>query len=345
MTNKPSYSSDMFPQPVLTKYYHRHHLLRPIRWAILGALIITLIAIGATVQHTILCENLMDIAALLLIGLWVVSLFMTHTNDALWSSFVSGMTPDVKGVIASPLIGNEQETFLGRQGTPRHYQTFVEARPALFDKITVGEQLFGFNPNREYSDLGMTSYTFKYLVLAVELGMPVPHLFIDGRSQNRFGFKNRDMWSLQKKLSRANKLRDLEGDFYKSFDVYAASREQIEALTLVTPDVMLTLRDEGYNFDYELHGTKLYVIADADMKTPEAYTAYVQAAAAALLEFVPQITKHTFSATEPDLPLHPRRLTLWALWYMLVSLARILICIAIGCGIVELSQVIFTGVY
>ncbi|MET0980066.1 MAG: hypothetical protein ABWX90_02320 [Candidatus Saccharimonadales bacterium] len=303
----------MFSQSTLTEYKSRTHkvtALRTIQYiAVVG------IIIGALFTDIKSAFDLF-LTALLVIGLFRISRFFLSPENVLWEAFTRSM-PLKKSFIESPLLGKESHTAMGRYGLDTHHTTTIESYPARFDTVTAGYQIFGYDPERHYSDKGSTSFSLTYLVFAVDLKVPVPHLFIDGRSQNRFGRKKRDLWSLTKKLSRSNKLQDLEGDFYKYFDVYAASKKQVEALSIVTPDVMITLRDQGFSFDYELHDTSLYVIAEPQLKSPEDYEAYTQAVVSALTELVPQITKHHFSSDEPDMPVHTNRLAAWAILYSL----------------------------
>lgn len=338
----------MFTQTTLQNFAKKKQQLHIAKILIFVAIFCTVICLGAAFATK--SSALFAIIVILFglhIGLWIISLLSSQSSTALWNEFVRPMDSDAEGSIASPILGNEMDASFDRIARVHHYQTYVGDKPALFDKISVTHQLVTYNPDVQYADWKGATYTFSYLVLAVEIGKPLPHIFIDGRSQNHFdlGRTNRNLWSLPKKLSHTNKLQALEGDFYKSFDVYTASNKQIEALTIITPDVMLALRDKGYSFDYELHGTKLYIIANTDIKTPEEYAAYLQAATAALLELVPQITKHTFSDSEPDIPVHPRRQTFWAIWYSMVSLIYVFLYIVLLCCVTWLSAIVITSVY
>lgn len=261
-------------------------------------------------------------------------------SDILWSDFTAPLSR-TKTPIVSPVLGDETHTRSGRTGGVNHYQTQILDYVAMFDKVTVGYQLFGYNPERHYSDVGITSFSLTYLVLAIELNQPLPHIFIDGRSQNRFGFKSQDLWSLTKKLSRQNKMQALEGDFYKHFDVYTADKKHIEALTIATPDTMIALRDEGYSFDYELYGTKLYVIAEPQLKQPADYEAYIKAVIGATTELVPQIAKHTFSHNEPTMSTRTYKVTFWAWFYGCVSIFITLLKLGLMLTIAFLSGWLF----
>jgi hypothetical protein len=179
------------------------------------------------------------------------------------------------------------------------------------------------------------NYMLSYLVLSVDLGVSTPHIFIDGRLQNHFRRKNTDLWSLTKLVSKKNKINDLEGDFYRYFDVYTANREYLSALTIVTPDVMLVLRNQGYSFDYEIHNGHLYVISETNVLLSEtAVQAMIKAMQSCLNELIPQITKHRYHDTHQKLALNIGRLHRRAVMYSLLIVGKffvkIIFCVATG---------------
>ena len=85
--------------------------------------------------------------------------------------------------------------------------------------------------------------------MKVDLTRPVPHLFLNGKKNainpNTFGYKI--------------EVLKLEGDFHKYFDVLVPSGYHIDALQILTPDVMSTLIDFGQEYDFELIDNQLYI--------------------------------------------------------------------------------------
>ncbi|MDB5185277.1 MAG: hypothetical protein JWN38_1085 [Candidatus Saccharibacteria bacterium] len=188
-------------------------------------------------------------------------------------------------------------------------------------------------------DSPQNTFRLRYLVLAIDLKTPTPHIFIDGRSQNHFGGTKSDLWSLTKRLSRAERLQDMEGDFYKFFDVYASNRDYLSAFTIIAPDIMLVLRNKGYSFDYEIHNGFLYVIHEMSLLRSERdYQALIAAFNSCVDELIPQVTKHSYADIDAPLTIGNRRLRLWAFWYSVrISFAKVgkallfaLICVVIG---------------
>jgi hypothetical protein len=183
------------------------------------------------------------------------------------------------------------------------------------------------------------SFKMSYLFCAIDLQKPVPHIFIDGLSQNVFTTTNPNLWALSKLVSSRNRLPALEGNFPKYFSVYAADRNAIDALSVLTPDVMIRLRDEGYRFDYELHGTHLYIIAEPRVDIGD-FLATSQRIAE---EFVPQVKKLSFAGTDKELSTRPRSLKFWGITYGMVLLTRNILLVIAALAYVQILVVLTTG--
>lgn len=86
-------------------------------------------------------------------------------------------------------------------------------------------------------------HTWSYA--GVRLNRKLPHMVLDTKHNNMFGFTNLpDSFSGQK-LS-------LEGDFDTHFTLYAPATYGRDALYIFTPDVMAALIDFGYAYDIEI---------------------------------------------------------------------------------------------
>lgn len=152
-----------------------------------------------------------------------------------------------------------------------------------------------------------------YIVQSIQLNNQVPHLFIASKKQSNKRLSGAsNLWALTTKLVASQKIPDLEGDFSKYFTVYApftqksgqAYQQIINALRVLTPDVMITLRDKGHNFSYELYGSTLYIIHEPNLLSSEDLENYIQSANAALAELTPQLTNHNFSDKAASLKTH-----------------------------------------
>lgn len=189
------------------------------------------------------------------------------------------------------------------------------------DNFMVSSTAFGFDlfKTKIKSFKGMSRYSFRYIILAVDIDTELPHIFIDGLKQNRFRYNSTNMWSLNKRLRPQERLIDLEGDFHKYFKVYIANIEhrEIAALSIVTPDVMLSMRDEGYNFDYEIYDKTLYVIAEDNIVNIDKFVGFLSAAQAVANELVPQLAKQLHSDSSKKLEINHKKAGWLAAWYSL----------------------------
>ncbi|WP_423922243.1 hypothetical protein ACPEEZ_02365 [Frigoribacterium sp. 2-23] len=86
--------------------------------------------------------------------------------------------------------------------------------------------------------------------LAVALPAPLPHLIFDATSND--GVRS----DLPAGVARGQQL-SLEGDFDRSYRVYAPGGYQVEALYVLTPDVMAALIDTAADFNVEIVGDAL----------------------------------------------------------------------------------------
>jgi hypothetical protein len=91
-----------------------------------------------------------------------------------------------------------------------------------------------------------------------------PHLFLDGK-QNGASYA----------YARSQQL-SLEGDFDKYFNLYIPDGQQVDALSILAPDVMQTLVDGGRPYDIEVTGNDVFVIARNTSYTPEKLPALLQ---------------------------------------------------------------------
>ncbi len=195
---------------------------------------------------------------------------------------------------------------------------------------------------------GRDDATFRqhYMIHAIELPIRLPHLFVASKPHSKKRLLNPgNLWSLTTKLDPAQKLQDLEGDFGKYFEVYTTHTEtddlvfkkEADALRVLTPDVMLALRDDGFDFDYEIHENHLYVMHEPNLLTAAELENFILSLDAALSELIPQLTDHNFTDDGRQLTIRKAALTMdilfgplvkpamWALvWLAIVFLSAII---------------------
>ncbi|HVS59028.1 MAG TPA: hypothetical protein VHD60_04845 [Candidatus Saccharimonadales bacterium] len=111
----------------------------------------------------------------------------------------------------------------------------------------------------------------------IDIVMPaaLPHIYLDGRvGENRKGPRH---------FMPKNQQLQLEGDFNKYFTVYAPRDFQVLALSILTPDVMQTLLDQGGGFDVELYDNHLRIISNQKVYNRPVQEAQLQKIAGALI--------------------------------------------------------------
>ncbi len=99
----------------------------------------------------------------------------------------------------------------------------------------------------------LTCYSnLSYLIICIELAVDFPHIILNGIRNNsgaEFLFEN------SKRVS-------LEGDFDKYFRLYIDKQEAIDALSIITPDIMSQMITHSARHDIEISGKKLFFISD-----------------------------------------------------------------------------------
>ena len=92
---------------------------------------------------------------------------------------------------------------------------------------------------------GKNRRTHTWSYAGIRLNRKLPHMVLDAKHNNVFGFTNLPDDFGGRKLS-------LEGDFDKHFALYAPSAYGRDALYIFTPDVMAALIDFGRTYDIEI---------------------------------------------------------------------------------------------
>ncbi|MDJ1371102.1 hypothetical protein [Gulosibacter molinativorax] len=113
-----------------------------------------------------------------------------------------------------------------------------------------------FEATRDSSDAGdsntrTTEVLARYAYIAIDLGVRAPHFVLDSVSNKRLfrGYGSLKRW-------------DLEGDFPEHFTTWVEEGNEPAMLELMTPDFMHEFSEYGQEFDYEIQGTLLLIIAN-----------------------------------------------------------------------------------
>lgn len=146
---------------------------------------------------------------------------------------------------------------------PRFTARFALWSQDDYDRPSVKMGIASYHGSKD--DAAVPRTAFRYLQLT--LPRSLPHLVIDSRMNG----------SLRTYLVNSQRI-SLEGDFDRHFTVYAPGAYAVDALQLLTPDVMACLIDHGRSWDMEIVEDQLTVAskrvrASADR---EEYTALLR---------------------------------------------------------------------
>lgn len=138
--------------------------------------------------------------------------------------------------------------------------------------ITVaGQRMRGYPrfvaPGIEFGNLAQSrTRSDGWHYIAVTLPAPLPHLILDATSNNGVGT------DLPAGVDRGQRIT-LEGDFDRWFRVYAPVKYRVDALYLLTPDVMASLIDDASTYNVEIIDNALVFFSSrpADFDKPETW--------------------------------------------------------------------------
>lgn len=127
--------------------------------------------------------------------------------------------------------------------------------------------LFAYDCTTGYGRYSQTHY---FTVAIAQLPKAVPHIMLTTVKATDVDMKN--------DIANAETLK-LEGDFSKYFALQVEKGQEIDVLTIITPDVMQTLVDYGQGEDIEMLGDQLYFIVRGDERDPEHVKQLIQSVA------------------------------------------------------------------
>lgn len=130
---------------------------------------------------------------------------------------------------------------------------------------------------------GRSSSTYKYSVVELNLPANAPHILI--RHKARLG-----QWDEAATADLAP-LR-LEGDFDDRLEALVAKGNEVEALTVLTPDVMAIIADHIERFDIELVANRFYAYTNTYIKSSQDIIAMLDLADMVLDKVVPVILRN-----------------------------------------------------
>lgn len=126
-----------------------------------------------------------------------------------------------------------------------------------------------------------------FIILRVELDRSFPHILLDGMDSK---FKLKPPANFER--------YDLEGSFHQRFKLWFEKGDQVNALSLITPDIMQALDAIGQQFDVEIIGKNLYIY------TARAISPDLDPLLQAYAVLMPEIDHASKSAKDTQQPSH-----------------------------------------
>lgn len=133
-----------------------------------------------------------------------------------------------------------------------------------------------------------------FTLARVELPIVLPHILLRSK---------KDKALLQQDFADHEKLQ-LEGDFDDYFSLQIESGQEVDALTILTPDVMQTLVSYSQHEDIEIGANNLYFIIAGDARSVENLRQLIQSVVSLSARIIEHIDQTTVPAaqSEPDSP-------------------------------------------
>lgn len=152
---------------------------------------------------------------------------------------------------------------------------------------------------------GKSSQLHDQMVMECILPHPQHHLVLD--SMTELGAKNASVLPIE--FDDSQRLQ-LEGDFNRYFHVYSPIGYHINALALLTPDVMHTILTSANNCDIEVVGDRLYLYWPGLWSSVHDYRAAFGSAEAILTELGPKLSRTTIQSGGQPEAVHSQELAI-----------------------------------
>ncbi len=163
--------------------------------------------------------------------------------------------------------------------------SFELQKPSTIDPILLNgslfmnftDQLITHSVHGSIDGYAFTFFNLKHsrnkniAVMQVELKRYLPHMVIDSLVETG----NDGLSTLPINFDESQKI-ELEGDFNKYFNLYAPDNYSTSALTVLAPDVMITLLESTYLCDVEIIKDKLYLYWPKSLVSKERYETYFE---------------------------------------------------------------------
>jgi len=216
-------------------------------------------------------ETLADIG-LMMFALWIglVLLFLVYKSFKVLIIYINNPKYLSDFAADNNLIFTKKdlESVEQRPGTIFHV---VQANTKQIKNLFIGktdEYNYSFFSYSYFIGLGNGARDYQAAVVEIELPQKVPHLVIDSTVESI----NMDIRSsvLPIRFSEDQRI-SLEGSFSRYFAIYSPDTQEINALSILTPDVMETIMQVASRCDIEMINNRLYFYWPSIPQTRDEY--------------------------------------------------------------------------
>lgn len=130
---------------------------------------------------------------------------------------------------------------------------------------------------------GKSSTTYISTVMTLPTAVPLPRILLDSKTNKGGAYKH--------KFEDSEAL-ELEGNFNETFRLQIAKGSHIDALAIMTPDVMQSILDYGHLFDIEIKDTSIHIISVNDQRTTKDLPKFIEGALAVYTQLTEKIQRY-----------------------------------------------------
>lgn len=208
--------------------------------------VLTLIILGLLSVFSLIFTQFLTIMIIIIFYAFLANEYFNKKSE-IWLRFanVNGWRTDLTKITDPTYIPPS----LFGEGSQRKISPIVHAN---FEDHSCDLYLYEQRVNENGRD-----QTICYTIARVKVERQLPHIILDS-------LKSRQL----KQTGDATEQITLEGDFSDYYNVYHKPGEQIDILSVLTPDIMYKIREQTLKQDIEIYDKCVYFIIQADKKEP-----------------------------------------------------------------------------
>lgn len=194
----------------------------------------------------------------LVIAVFMIAAYVKRRREQAMAIYAAGQGWQALAADGATLAGFLPQALAGRGDDHRFdmaYSLKIGDYPAAVFQYQYDEHTESYDPATRMPE--RQTQTFSFAVLTFTL----PQTFLPLYVQRHTLLSGLGGYERQEKLQ-------VEGDFNKHFEVYTPQGTEVEALAVLTPDLMALMEDAGQNFSLQLMGRNISIFGDDSYISP-----------------------------------------------------------------------------